>query len=284
MGRASNAVRWIDGAAFCGSLCISFLFLRGVGCSGNTEIASGPVSLPVVDMVGAGDGFTAGLISACLEGIVRLFALLPFGPFAPLDLQRTNRVGAQAIQVPGDRKGTGRLAGTRCRDDDDAGPGHACAPPQTIDRAWAGSGEPCEPAWILMPFFRIRWPKYSWSRTMACANSGASRKAQPRVSLFKPSLNTGSAATLRATDRIVSITGAGVPRRAARPRQLLHSRSIFRSLKVGTLPNAAMRSLAMMPSILSLPACTWVPTSAGLTSSASMCPPSNATTAGAAPA
>jgi hypothetical protein len=30
-------------------------------------------------------------------------------------------------------------------------------------------------AQILMPFFWINWPKYSWSRFMACSNAGASR-------------------------------------------------------------------------------------------------------------
>lgn len=48
----------------------------------------------VVDTVGAGDGFAAGLVSALLEGL-------------PLEqaLQRGNRVGAFAIQVAGDMEG-----------------------------------------------------------------------------------------------------------------------------------------------------------------------------------
>ncbi|MCW5231408.1 sugar kinase [Verminephrobacter eiseniae] len=48
----------------------------------------------VVDTVGAGDGFAAGLISARLEGLAW-----------PLALQRANWVGAQAIQVLGDMEG-----------------------------------------------------------------------------------------------------------------------------------------------------------------------------------
>jgi 2-dehydro-3-deoxygluconokinase len=48
----------------------------------------------VVDTVGAGDGFAAGLVSALLEGL----------PLAQA-VRRGNRVGAFAIQVAGDMEG-----------------------------------------------------------------------------------------------------------------------------------------------------------------------------------
>ncbi|MCW8199608.1 sugar kinase [Verminephrobacter aporrectodeae subsp. tuberculatae] len=48
----------------------------------------------VVDTVGAGDGFAAGLISAQLEGLAW-----------PAALERANWIGAQAIQVRGDMEG-----------------------------------------------------------------------------------------------------------------------------------------------------------------------------------
>ena len=49
---------------------------------------------PMVDTVGAGDGFAAGLVSALLEGL----------PLAQA-VRRGNRVGAFAIQVAGDMEG-----------------------------------------------------------------------------------------------------------------------------------------------------------------------------------
>lgn len=48
----------------------------------------------VVDTVGAGDGFAAGLVSALLEGLPLLRAI-----------ERGNRIGAFAIQVAGDMEG-----------------------------------------------------------------------------------------------------------------------------------------------------------------------------------
>lgn len=61
---------------------------------GASGVAPGVRVDKVVDTVGAGDGFAAGLVSALLEGL-------------PLEqaLQRGNRVGAFAIQVAGDMEG-----------------------------------------------------------------------------------------------------------------------------------------------------------------------------------
>ena len=53
----------------------------------------------VVDTVGAGDAFAAGLISARLEGLDW-----------PAALARANWVGAQAVQVVGDMDGLPRRA------------------------------------------------------------------------------------------------------------------------------------------------------------------------------
>jgi 2-dehydro-3-deoxygluconokinase len=48
----------------------------------------------VVDTVGAGDGFAAGVISGLLEGLA-----------LPAAAMRGNRIGARVVQFPGDSDG-----------------------------------------------------------------------------------------------------------------------------------------------------------------------------------
>ena len=61
---------------------------------GDSGVVPGERVANVVDTVGAGDGFAAGLVSALLEGL----------PLAQA-VRRANRVGAFAIQVAGDMEG-----------------------------------------------------------------------------------------------------------------------------------------------------------------------------------
>lgn len=62
--------------------------------TGQSACVAGVHVARVIDTVGAGDGFAAGLISARLEGLAW-----------PAALARANWVGAQAIQAPGDMEG-----------------------------------------------------------------------------------------------------------------------------------------------------------------------------------
>ena len=64
--------------------------VHGVGC----EHLSLEEVIPVVDTVGAGDGFAVGVISALLEGMDLRQAA-----------QRGNAIGARVVQFPGDCDG-----------------------------------------------------------------------------------------------------------------------------------------------------------------------------------
>jgi 2-dehydro-3-deoxygluconokinase len=85
---------------------------RGAWCAGlegTRELVRGVPVPHVVDTVGAGDGFAAGVISGLLEG-------LPL----PDAAMRGNRIGARVVQFPGDCDGLP----TRPELDDDLQPGY----------------------------------------------------------------------------------------------------------------------------------------------------------------
>jgi 2-dehydro-3-deoxygluconokinase len=82
LGHGAARVVIKDGAAGCSSFSASGRVDQPVFC------------VPVVDTVGAGDGFAAGLISAHLDGLTEAAAL-----------ERAAAVGALAITSPGDKDG-----------------------------------------------------------------------------------------------------------------------------------------------------------------------------------
>ena len=63
------------------------------GAAGTGYVAGFPVA-EVIDTVGAGDGFAAGVISALLEGLS-----------VPEAIRRGSWIGARAVQVLGDTEG-----------------------------------------------------------------------------------------------------------------------------------------------------------------------------------